>query len=153
MSLLAYRQPFGKVRGMRTILLAAVLALGPGAACTRAADRTAEHGSKVPLVSVDELDRKLAKGECVPIDANGTGTRKKLGVVPGAVLLSDSEAFSLSELPADKARELVFYCGSTQCGASHEAAERALTAGYTNVKVMGEGIAGWVKAGKKVQTL
>lgn len=138
---------------MRTVLLAAVLALGAGAACSKSAEKTAAQASKVPLVSIDELDQKLAKGGCVPVDANGTGTRKKMGIVPGAVLLSDSEAFSLSELPADKAKELVFYCGSTQCGASHEAAERALTAGYTNVKVMNEGIAGWVKAGKKVQAL
>lgn len=138
---------------MRTILLAAVLALGASSACSKSSDKTAEKASSVPLVSVDEMDQKLAQGDCVPVDANGTGTRKKMGVVPGAVLLSDSEAFALSELPADKAKELVFYCGSTQCGASHDAAHRALTAGYTNVKVMGEGIAGWVKAGKKVQTL
>ncbi len=138
---------------MRTLLLAAVLAIGAGAACSKSADKSAEQQTKVPLVTIDELDQKLAAGECVAVDANGTGTRKKMGIVPGAVLLSDSEAFSLSELPADKAKELVFYCGSTQCGASHEAAGRARFAGYTNVKVMNEGIAGWVKAGKKVQTL
>lgn len=138
---------------MRTILLSAVLALGAGAACSKSADKSAEKASSVPLVSVDEMDQKLAKGDCVPVDANGTGTRKKMGVIPGAVLLSDSEAFALSELPADKAKELVFYCGSKQCGASHDAAARALTAGYTNVKVMGEGIAGWVKAGKKTLSI
>ena len=138
---------------MRTILLAALLALGAGAACSKSADKTGEHASKVPLISVNEVDQKLAKGDCIPVDANGDRTRKRLGVVPGAVLLTDSEAFSLSELPADKSKELVFYCGSKTCGASHEAAGRALTAGYTNVKVMGEGIAGWVSAGKKVQTL
>jgi rhodanese-related sulfurtransferase len=74
-------------------------------------------------------------------------------VIPGAVLLTDSETFNVSELPTDKSKELVFYCANTRCGASHQAAEKALTAGYTNVKVMPEGIAGWVKAGKKVQTI
>lgn len=59
----------------------------------------------------------------------------------------------MSELPADKSKSLVFYCANTHCGASHEAADRAITAGYTHVKVMPEGIAGWVKAGKKVQQL
>lgn len=152
-SQLAKSLPFGKVPAMRTILLAAVLSLGAGAACSKSTDKTAKTESKVPLVSVDELDAKLAAGECVPVDANGEGTRKKMGVVPGAVLLTDSGAFALSELPADKTKSLVFYCGSTSCGASDEAAGRALTAGYTNVKVMREGIAGWVKAGKKVQTL
>ena len=76
-----------------------------------------------------------------------------MGTLPGAVLLSDSETFNVSELPADKTKPLVFYCANPHCGASHEAAEKALTAGYTNVKVMPDGIAGWVKAGKKVQTL
>ncbi len=138
---------------MRTLLLAAVLAVGAGAACHKAADTSADKASKVPVVSVDEVDQRLAKGDCVPVDANGEKTRQKMGVVPGAVLLSDSETFKLSELPSDKSKQLVFYCANTHCGASHEAAERALTAGYTNVKVMPEGIAGWVSAGKKVQTL
>ena len=89
-------------------------------------------------------------GDCTPVDANGTETRKKMGVIPGAVLLSDSDTFNASELPADKARQLVFYCANTHCGASHEAADKAITAGYKNVKVLPEGIAGWVKAGKQV---
>jgi len=138
---------------MRTTFLALVLALGGGTACTRSDSKTEAKASALPSVTVDEVDQKLASGECVPVDANGEGTRKRMGVVPGAVLLSDSETFKVSELPADKAKTLVFYCANTHCGASHEAAERALTAGYTNVKVMPDGIAGWVKAGKKVQTL
>ncbi len=139
---------------MRIILLAAVLALGGAAGCAKKSDKTAEQAAaKVPTVTVDEVDKQLASGECVPVDANGEQTRKKMGVVPGAVLLSDSETFNVSELPADKSKALVFYCANTQCGASHEAAGRALTAGYTNVKVRPAGIAGWVSSGKKVQTI
>jgi rhodanese-related sulfurtransferase len=120
----------------------------------KATDKAAAKAeSKVALISVADVDKQLASGECVPVDANGDQTRKKMGVVPGAVLLTDSEAFALSELPADKSKPLVFYCANTRCSASHGAADRALTAGYTNVKVMGEGIAGWVAAGKQVQTL
>ena len=139
---------------MRMILLAAVLALGAGA-CSKAdkTDKAAAAKAPLPTISIDEVDQKLANGECVPVDANGEGTRKKMGTLPGAVLLSDSETFNVSELPADKTKPLVFYCANPHCGASHEAAEKALTAGYTNVKVMPDGIAGWVKAGKKVQTL
>ena len=142
---------------MRSILLAAVLALGAGAGCSKADKATpkAEKASvaNLPTITVDEVDQKLASGDCVPVDANGTETRKKMGVVPGAVLLTDSETFQISELPADKSKQLIFYCANTRCGASHEAAEKALTAGYTNVKVMPDGIAGWVKAGKKVQNI
>jgi rhodanese-related sulfurtransferase len=140
------------VREMRTILIVAMLA-SAGACANEPAPSTQASARTVPSISVAEVDAKLASGGCTPVDANGTGTRKKLGVVPGAVLLSDSEAFALSELPRDKARELVFYCANTRCSASHEAARRALTAGYTNVKVMDDGIAGWVAAGKRVQTL
>jgi rhodanese-related sulfurtransferase len=150
---LAAPVPSGKVTGMRIILLAAVLALGGGAACSKSEKTSAKASAAVPTVTVDDVDKQLAAGECVPVDANGEQTRKKMGVVPGAVLLSDSETFAVSELPADKAKPLVFYCGNNQCGSSHEAAGRALTAGYTNVKVMPEGIAGWVKAGKKVQSI
>jgi rhodanese-related sulfurtransferase len=34
--------------------------------------------------------------------------------------------------------------------ASHEAARRAVDAGYTNVEVMADGIKGWKEAGKPV---
>jgi rhodanese-related sulfurtransferase len=151
---LAALVPSGKVAGMRIILLAAVLAVGVGAGCSKSEKAaTSEKAAKVATVTVDDVDKQLAAGECVPVDANGEQTRKKMGVVPGAVLLTDSDTFSVSELPADKSKTLVFYCANNHCGASHEAAGRALTAGYTNVKVMPEGIAGWVTAGKKVQNI
>jgi rhodanese-related sulfurtransferase len=103
--------------------------------------------------TVDDVDHLIADGKCQAVDANSPATRKRLGTVPGAVLLSDYETFQASELPADKTKALVFYCANEQCGASHEAAARALTAGYTNVKVMPAGILGWVKAGKKVAAI
>jgi rhodanese-related sulfurtransferase len=141
---------------MRTFLLAALIALAP-AACSRpsdsAGDKPTSTADAIPTVTIDELDRMLAARECVPVDANGEGTRKKLGVIPGAVLLSDHELFSASELPSDKAQPLVFYCANTHCGASHEAAGRARIAGYENVKVLPDGIAGWAKAGRQVDKL
>lgn len=134
---------------MRTVLFA--LAITASAACSKSTDKpAATETSKVAELTIAELDGQLAKGDCTPVDANGTETRKKMGVIPGAVLLSDSDTFNASELPADKSRSLVFYCANTHCGASHEAADKAILAGYKNVKVLPEGIAGWVKAGKKV---
>jgi rhodanese-related sulfurtransferase len=146
------------VPGMRMFLFAAVLALGAAAGCSKSdhaspAKTEAKAEVKIPTVTVEEVGESLAKGECVPVDANGTGTRKHMGVLPGAVLLSDEETYAMSELPADKSKTLVFYCANKHCGASHEAAQRAFLAGYTHVKVMPDGIAGWVKAGKKTQQI
>lgn len=144
---------------MRTILFAGALALA-AFGCTKADNKSSDHAkptvtakATLPTATVDEVDTAITAGKAQAVDANGNETRKKMGVVPGAVLLTDSDSFQLSELPADKAKPLVFYCANTMCGASHQAAEKALTAGYADVKVMPDGIAGWVKAGKKVQTI
>lgn len=143
---------------MRTLLLTALLGIST-AGCSKASKdepAPARHerlSDQVPTVTIDELDAELARGACQAVDANGEATRKRMGVIPGAVLLTDSDMFSPSELPGDKTKPLVFYCANTHCGASHEAAARALTAGYTNVKVLPDGIAGWVKAGKQVQKI
>lgn len=139
---------------MRVVAISALLLLGGAAACGKAEKPepgVATATSDVPSISVDEVDRGLASGTVVPVDTNGTKTRARLGVIPGAVLLSDYELFGLSELPADKAKTLAFYCANAQCTASHEAARRARFAGYTNVQVMDAGIAGWVAAGKRVR--
>ena len=79
----------------------------------------------------------------------GAETRQQYGVVPGAVLLTNHKDYALSELPPEKSKPLVFYCGGTACRASDKAADRAAGAGYTNVNVMREGIKGWASAGQK----
>ena len=86
--------------------------------------------------------------QAVPVDANGQETRTKQGVIPGAVLLTSSSTYDVKELPADKSSKLVFYCANQKCGASHQAAKRAMENGYTNVAVLPEGIAGWKQAGQ-----
>lgn len=140
---------------MRTVILAGLLGVAVVSGCSKS-EPTAASGSplveaKLPEVTVDELSTLLAQNAAQAVDANGDRTRDKLGVIPGAVLLSDSETFAASELGPDKTKNLVFYCANTSCGASHEAASKARMAGYPNVKVLPEGIAGWVAAGKPVQ--
>jgi rhodanese-related sulfurtransferase len=141
---------------MKKTLLMLVLA---AAGCSKSADTsnkesaTALAAGNLSFITVDDVDAHITKGTAQAVDANGSETRKHEGVVPGAVLLTSSESYALTELPSDKAKELVFYCANTHCAASHQAAEKAIASGYTNVKVMPEGIAGWVKAGKKVQNI
>jgi len=139
---------------MKKLVLMAILAVaGCAQKADKPADKAAQQEEKLTFISVDDVDAQIAKGTAQAVDANNQTTRQHEGVVPGAVLLTDSETFALTELPADKGKQLVFYCANTHCGASHAAAQKAIAAGYTNVKVMPEGIAGWVKAGKKVQNI
>lgn len=148
---------------MRTLLLATLLGsaglfAGVGAGCARGECEAAQGGAaaaqgSIAAMTVDELDARLAKGECRAVDANGDATRKRLGVIPGAVLLSDYDTYLPGELPADKSQGLVFYCANEHCGASDEAAAKAVAAGYTNVRVLPAGILGWSKAGKQTLKL
>ncbi len=140
-------------------LVAAGLVVGTGAtACKKEVGSDTKNAFVDPKssddaiaeVSVEDLDQQIASGVAQAVDANGNITRQRMGTIPGAVLLSDYEAFSLKELPEDKAKPLVFYCANEYCGASHEAAKRARFAGHMNVKVLPAGIAGWAKAGKTV---
>lgn len=96
---------------MRTLLLAAALALATGAGCSKTdkSDATAK-ADDVPTMTVDELAAALDAKQATPVDCNSERTRKKLGVVPGAIAISDEEEFGPSELPADKTTKLVFYC-------------------------------------------
>ena len=140
---------------MRKLVALSCLALA-GAACAPArddagADRRADlRAPEIAQVTVDELDRMLASHQCVAVDANGDATRRRMGVIPGAVLLTDD---AIDKLPRDRSQSLVFYCANEACRSSHEAATRAFLAGYTHVKVMPAGIAGWVRAGKQTSSI
>jgi rhodanese-related sulfurtransferase len=49
-------------------------------------------------------------------------------------------------LGPDKSRKIVFYCGFTKCGRSHNAAMWAVKLGYTNVYRHPGGIKAWMEA-------
>ncbi|MGV3625569.1 MAG: rhodanese-like domain-containing protein [Archangium sp.] len=110
------------------------------------------HQAKAELskVTVDQLVALQKDKKATVIDANDMGTRKKYGVIPGAVLLTSSASFEAKELPADKASKLVFYCSNDLCTASNAAAKRAIENGYTDVAVLSTGVQGWQSAGQKL---
>ncbi|MCA9535921.1 MAG: rhodanese-like domain-containing protein [Myxococcales bacterium] len=130
----------------------ALLGLGCGGqeeATSPATEAPAAAAEAAPIreLDVDAAAALFEAGSARPVDANHQETRDSLGTVPNAVLLSSSSQYELTELPADGL--LVFYCGSTQCTASDNAATRAREAGR-EVAVMRPGIRGWVDAGKPV---
>jgi rhodanese-related sulfurtransferase len=132
----------------RWLAIAALAALGLGAL---AAGSVA--ASDLATVSVPQLADLLAQGAPVAVcDANNEKTRTRYGVIPGARLLSHYKDYDIvSELPADKAQTIVFYCANAACSAAPSAARQAAASGYTDVRVLTDGIQGWVKAGQKVE--
>lgn len=80
------------------------------------------------------------------VDSRPKRTVDKEGIIPTALNISDSEFDKhVSRLPADKATELIFYCGGLACPLSSNSAEKALKLGYTNVKTYALGHPDWVK--------
>ena len=84
-------------------------------------------------------------------DANNADTRRRLGVIPGAVLLTHYRDHDpVAELSGDRSQPVVFYCHSEMCGAGADAARKAIAAGYRDVWVMAPGIRGWIDSGRSV---
>jgi len=107
------------------MLLAAVIASAALAGCSKAdsdSDRSApkkaapvasvgDH-SDLPAMTVDEVDKAVAAKEATAVDCNNPRTRKRMGTIPGAILISDDANYAASELPADKTTKLVFFCAN-----------------------------------------
>ena len=133
----------------RNLLAFAIAAAVAAPAAALACDGMHQQASFEPRkATVAEVAAWTKARAAVPVDANGQETRASQGVIPGAVLLTSSSEYALTELPANKNSKLVFYCASERCGASHAAAQRAMQAGYTDVAVLPAGISGWKKAGQ-----
>lgn len=89
----------------RLLFSAVVLAL-IGTGC-------AKKPAEIKEVSVAEVAAFVKTGAATVCDANDDEYRKVAGVVPGAVLLTNFNEYDVkATLPADKARQLVFYCTS-----------------------------------------
>ena len=80
----------------------------------------------------------------VLVDSRPKRTKYDKGHVPTAISIPDSQFDKLQDqLPQDKAKTLVFYCGGLKCPLSHKSAKKAIALGYTNVKVFSEGYPAW----------
>jgi rhodanese-related sulfurtransferase len=137
-------------------ILASVASLSASGARALDLSQLMGHGSNDPtletfkLIHVADLKAMMEsdKGSLYIYDANAAETRDQYGVIPGAKLLDSDDNYNLAVLPQNKDSNLVFYCANTLCTASHEAARRAVKAGYQNVSVMADGIRGWKQDGE-----
>lgn len=98
-------------------------------------------------ISAKQVKKMIdAKAPVTLIDARPSRVAKA-GMVPGAINIPDTFfAKMTAKLPADKAAELVFYCGGVKCPLSPKSAAKAIKLGYTNVKLFQEGYPAWKAA-------
>lgn len=101
-------------------------------------------------ISVNELEKAIKDGKVTVIDVNGSKSFSK-GRIPGAVDFAKVSSDLKSKLPADKNALIVAYCGGPKCSAYKKGAAAAEKLGYTNIKHLSAGIAGWKDAGKKLE--
>ncbi|CAN5410382.1 hypothetical protein BH09MYX1_BH09MYX1_16980 [soil metagenome] len=140
---------------MRSIVLASLLALSIACGKSTPPADSAKAGSSAEAfkqMTVEEVETRIAAndGKTFVFDDNDADRFAK-GHVPGAKNLPYKDV-AADKLPADKSSTLVFYCYSDECSACHQAATAAIGLGYTNVYIMPEGITGWEKKGKKIES-
>ncbi len=85
-----------------------LLTLAAGFICTSCT----KHTSNVKEATVEQAAQYVNNSTATIVDANDDEYRTAAGVIPGAVLLTSFSGYDLKQLPADKARALVFYCTS-----------------------------------------
>jgi len=95
---------------MRKLLFCAIIGMAAASGCSKDKPASEQTADDLATISLDDVEKGIAANELTAVDCNGDNLRKKHGVLPGAVLISDDEDYLASELPADKARKLVFYC-------------------------------------------
>jgi rhodanese-related sulfurtransferase len=91
-----------------------------------------------------QIDKKT---DIVLIDSRPKRKKYDKGHIPTAISIPDMQFDKLTdELPQDKNKLLVFYCGGFKCKLSHKSAKKAIALGYTKVKVFAAGYPAWKAA-------
>ena len=98
-------------------------------------------------VSADYMKSQISKNaDMVVIDSRPKRKKYDKGHIPTAINIPDSQFKKLQgQLPEDKGKLLVFYCGGFKCPLSHKSAAKAIAMGHTNVKVFAAGYPAWKK--------
>jgi rhodanese-related sulfurtransferase len=101
-------------------------------------------------ITIQELKSDLSAKKVTLLDANGTDTWQK-GHIPGAINFDAARNNLANVLPKDKGALVVAYCGGPKCKAYQAAARAAEKLGYTNIRHLSAGIAGWKDAGEPTE--
>lgn len=135
-----------------SLLVSALSAQGCGSTSSGEQSTAPTEVQHFAQMTVEEVAAGLAASDrrLAVFDANSRETYDTRHV-PGATWV-DYDALTREQLPEDASTPLVFYCFNEHCSASHVAAESAVAMGFSNVSVMGAGIAGWAAAGQPVES-
>jgi rhodanese-related sulfurtransferase len=101
--------------------------------------------SNYPSVSAEWVKGQIDKGgDMILVDSRPKRKKYDQGHLPTAISIPDMQFDTFKDqLPADKNKLVVFYCGGLKCKLSHKSAAKAIDMGYTNVKVFSEGYPAW----------
>ena len=107
-----------------------------------------------PSVSAEWVKAQIDKGaDMALVDSRPKRKKYDKGHIPTAISIPDMQFDKFQDqLPADKSKLVVFYCGGLKCKLSHKSAAKAIAMGYTNVKVFAEGYPAWVAYAGKAST-
>lgn len=117
------------------------------------------------LLSIEELRQRMeTETDLLIVDTMPYVSSYQKAHIPGAVQIefpieemteisAELEAELIELLGEDRDRPLVFYCGLTKCGRSHNGAMWAERLGYTQVYRTPGGIKAWQQAGYPVESV
>ncbi|MDJ0856123.1 MAG: rhodanese-like domain-containing protein [Desulfobacterales bacterium] len=96
-------------------------------------------------VSVEWVKAQVdKKADMLVVDSRPKRKKYDKGHIPGAVSIPTTKFDSMTDqLPQEKDKLLVFYCGGLKCKLSHKGAQKAIALGHTNVKVFSTGYPSW----------
>lgn len=103
-----------------------------------------------PSVAAEWVKKQVdSKADMVLVDSRPKRKKYDKGHIPTAISIPDMSFDKMvDQLPADKDKLLVFYCGGFKCKLSHKSAAKAIALGYTNVKVFSAGYPAWKEIAK-----
>jgi rhodanese-related sulfurtransferase len=137
--------------GLMLPLASLLTPVGGGTAYAQSAQAQPKAGWYKNLVDTDFVKQHVEippRKDVTIIDARPAARQYDVAHIPGAINIPDSKFDQMKDqLPADKSKLVIVYCGGVECMLSHNVAHKMEKLGYTNVKVYADGNPAWSKAG------
>lgn len=110
-----------------------------------------KNGGHSPWVATNHIKILLNDPEKIALIVDARPSLKyNKGTIPGALNIPWPQFDKMKGLlPADKATQLIFFCGGLKCNLSHKSATAAKELGYTDVRVYADGYPAWKKKSKR----